>query len=478
MSHNIDFRHKEFKFLKISRTRLFVGLILGISYAFIFYSFLYLIREILRMFSVTKIYDLWILSDNEVNFCNLFFAFISVIIAQSMCFTFWIERPKRIFDKFNYKKTTIINDQRVLNYSFLSWFSRISFVIAIMFLFTYPGGYYIFKLYPDSNYIFILIIIVLFFQTWNAISLTFKRKSFKWLLVSMIIVSILSFGLSKINLIDYKAINKIILKKNVFNNYTLHLPESNTYKFPTKLSLIETIYIAEAKNGTFNSGPIIIADNKVIELYDLHKKIHEWQLGRNKYDVKKMLIILYMHKTTKMSFVNKLKNELSKAGVSKIGYAVIPIHREFDERVYQSSLLKMNLPNPNFKLFNSEVVFKKFIKSKNTIEIKQEIAGYCIINNTKVESSKLKLKLKKLINKRRETFIVLYINDNQNVSEYLNIYVSIKEAFREVKNEYALKTYSKEFDWLSYEKSEEINKIFKLKLMQMTTEMIETLKNE
>ena len=85
--------------LKIPRSRFIIGIVLGLLYSFLFYSFLYLARESLRGLSITKEYDLWVLSSEEVSFYNLFFAFISVIIGQSICFSFWINRPKQVFQK-------------------------------------------------------------------------------------------------------------------------------------------------------------------------------------------------------------------------------------------------------------------------------------------------------------------------------------------------------------------------------------------
>lgn len=49
----------------------------------------------------------------------------------------------------------------------------------------------------------------------------FNGKSFRWMLLSFILLSVLSLGLSRINLIDYKTINQIILSKNI--NYSYHL---------------------------------------------------------------------------------------------------------------------------------------------------------------------------------------------------------------------------------------------------------------
>ncbi len=292
---------------EIPRIKLITGILIGLFYSFAFYSFLYLIREAFRLLSVTEDYDLWILTDKEVNFYNLFFAFISVIISQSVCFVFWLDRSRGFFEKRHYRITTIVNDQRVLNWYFLSWFSKLAIVFAIMFGLTFHGGFYFFSFYPDYSYVFILIIIVLFLQTWNTIGLTFKRKSLKWMLLTGTILSVIAFGLSKINLIDYKAINQNYLAKNIHYNYKLELPETSNCERLFRRSLIEDIYVVKSKNQN-ETKPFIIVENKKIDLYELKEKIIDWKSIRNEYEIPHMVYQLHIDKTIKMDFINQIKN--------------------------------------------------------------------------------------------------------------------------------------------------------------------------
>jgi hypothetical protein len=118
--------------LKISRVQFFSGVILGLTYAFIFYSFLYLTREAIRVLTITEEHNLWMLTDNEVWVSNLFFAFISVIMGQSICFTFWFYKPKQVFKKSKISKYRIVHEQRFFNWFFLSWFSRLGIFIALL----------------------------------------------------------------------------------------------------------------------------------------------------------------------------------------------------------------------------------------------------------------------------------------------------------------------------------------------------------
>jgi hypothetical protein len=57
----------------IPKHRFIVGILIGLFYAFTFYSFMYITRESFRLLSSDENYSLWVLNDKEVNFYNLFF---------------------------------------------------------------------------------------------------------------------------------------------------------------------------------------------------------------------------------------------------------------------------------------------------------------------------------------------------------------------------------------------------------------------
>ncbi len=473
-----NFLHNESKLIKITRLRLVVGILIGLGYSFAFYSFLYLIREVFRVLSVTESYDIWILTDNEVYFYNLFFAFISVILAQSVCFTFWVDRPKQMFGKQNLRKTSIGNDQRVLNWYFLSWFSKLAVVFGIMFGLAFHGGFYTFSLYPDYNYIFILIVIVLFLQTWNTIRLTFKRKSLKWMLYSIVIVSIAAFGLSRVNLIDYKTINNNYLQKNIYNNYNLELPETDSYIRLYQRSLIENIYVVKTKEQLSDSGPIIIVDNVKIPLEKLHEKIMYWQSARDESEIPFMVYRLNIDKTVKADFVNKLKNELSKSGVKFIAFAVIPNSPKFDKRYYSDYSFPSRITKWNSTSLNPLEIYNELTKFQNIIEIMQTESGNCYINDTIIESNQIKKTIKILIQRNSDYVIKFYINDNVNFSDYFRILSYSKEAINELRNEYSEINYSKQFDWLANENQEEIRDKYPLRIIELTTEINKIIENK
>ena len=467
----------EHDFFKIPRFRLIAGILIGLFYSFAFYSFLYLMRETFRILSVTEDYDLWILTDKEVSFYNLFFAFISVIISQSVCFTFWFDRPRKIFGKRHYRITSIVNDQRVLNWYFLSWFSKLAIVFGLMFGFSYYGGFYVVSFYPDYNYIFILIIVVLFLQTWNTIRLTFKQKSLKWMLISVVIVSFVSFGLSRVNLIDYKAINQRYLEKNIYYKYCLELPETDNYERLYRHSLIKNIYVVKSKKQ-IETEPLIIVNNNETDLHKLNKIIMDWQSMRSEYSVSHMVYQLYIDKTIRMGFVNQLKNELAQLGCTRIAYAVVPKNPEYDIRYYKDFSFQTQIQNWHSDWVNPKEIYDGLNRFHNTIEINQSTLGKCIINGEPVENDKIKQTIKHLIINDSDYIIKFHVNDSVVFSDYFKVISCSREVINELRNEYSQETYSKQIEWLDYEEEKEVKRKFPLRIFELTTDFKKMINKE
>ncbi len=477
------------KSLEISKFKLITGIVIGLFYAFIFYAFLYLLRTVFRVLSVTEDFDLWILTDKEVHFYNLIFAYIAVIIAQSICFTYWLERPRKIFEKKYYKITTIVNDQRVLNWYFLSWFSKMAFFFGIMFG-DFNRGFYVFSFYPKYNYLFILIIIVLFLQTWSTIRLHFKDKSFKWMLLSALFISVSAFGLSKINLIDYKAINETYLENNVRYNYNLKLPEvAGTYKrISYRLRVIDDIYVVKAKD---QEKTLFLVGNKKMNLNKLKEKITAWKATQNESEIYHSFYRLHIDKTVKMKFVNELNNTLAKFGVRNVAYAIVPKNPKYDIRYYRNFLFYTRIRDWHSNMINPKKIYNTANNYKNIITINHDTIGQCFINKKPIDDEKIKQTIKDLIVTEPNFIIKFYVDDNLPFSDYLKVFFYSKQAINELRNQYAKKNYGEEFDWSdnsnyivgfpNYTREKRLKKELKIKMpftfLNITTDFIKLVYN-
>lgn len=459
--------YKDTNLIKTSRTKLIIGVLIGLFFSFAFYSFLYLLREAFRILSVTEIYDLWILSDKEVQFYNLFFAFISVIIGQSMALTFIFDRPKRISETRDYINTTIVNDQRALNWYFLSWFSKLAFVFGGIFGLNSLGTFYVFSFFPDYKYVFILIVIVLFFQTWNTIGLTYKKGQ-KWMLTSAVLVSMVAFGISKINLIDYNAMNQNYLKKNIFHSYHLELPESDNYQ-ELNSRLIENIYIAEPKTNQTDSKPLIFVGNEEVPIEELQVKIVERQSTIEEYKIPFLTYRLNIHENIKLDLVDEVKYELAKLGVSRIAYAVIPSNPAYDKRYYQGASYTMFLPNRFSDAWQTDQVYKDLEESKHIIEVKKSESNY-LINNLEVATNQFKNTLKEHMQQNANYVIKLFVNKDLSYLDYQLLSSYIRTAINELRSEYAERKFSKPLDMLSDSEALEVKQKFPLRIFESLIE--------
>lgn len=85
--------------------------------------------------------------------------------------------------------------------------------------------YYDLNFYSDYKHLFILILIVLFLQSWQGLSSTISNYP-KYLIGSFILISVLAFGFTKINLTNFEN----FLRNNMLKIHILK-KISNCQKF-------------------------------------------------------------------------------------------------------------------------------------------------------------------------------------------------------------------------------------------------------
>ncbi len=428
-----------------------MGLLVGILYAYFFYALLYILREIFRVLSTTGESHFWIFTEKEVNFYNLYFASIAVITAQNICFNHWFNKPKRIFSLNTNKRNRIVNDQTVLTWSFLSWFSKLAFLFGLFFGIVFKGGFYVFQFYPKYNYVFILMAIVLFLHSWISIRLINKKKSLKWMGISLVVVSTLSYGLSKIDIIDYKTLNKNFIKSNLIFKYPFELPESDFYEGRVPKSDVEKIYITRE---TKTRKPIIIIENKIVPLNNLAEYNFISKVFCEPFESHMIRYELYIDKNINMEFISKVKNELAKNEVLLIGYAVVPSKTEFDKRYYTKCFFYKLLdpptnypPPPNTLIIDS---------SFNIIEVEYTSKGNYLINGITTNKSALVNSFKTLIKANPNYLIRVNVSNEMSFEDYFTVLSTSRVAINEIRNEYSLKTYSLKLEELEYSQMDSI----------------------
>lgn len=431
---------------------------------------MYLIRELFRITTISEYSEMLVLSDAEVNFYNLFFAFIAVIYSHSLCIIIWLDKPNSRYYIYFKRRSSIINDQRVLLWYFLSWFSQLAVGFGFLFVFSL-SGYFAFSFFPDYIFFFILIIIVLYLQSWNTIRLKYKQQSIKWVLYSILIIVVLAFSLSRINLIDSKSINNIYLKYNIQYNYKLSLPESDFFQRTERLSLLENIYVVLEKDSVSDIAPIIIANNHEIQMADLPDVIGAWKSERDEIDAKLLNFRLNIHRDIKMEMVDSLRQLLYNVAAGKIEFAVIPRNREYDEGYYHFLSFPWRIP---FYIFDTKYYNKALDNVRdynNIIDIIVPNSDVYYLNDSLVNPNDLSTIIKSLILSNPDYFIRYSYSKKVDFNSYFTILNSIKTVIEELREEYALIRYSEKIEYLNIEQQDTIMKKVPLRILELRPEM-------
>jgi len=441
---------------RLSTFKLVSGVVVALLMSFVFYFFSCAMLEAFRVMTVTPEYDIWVLGEKERAFYQLFFAFVSVILAQSFCLVYWFDGPRRIFERRHHSAVRIVNEQRNLNWYFLCWFAKV--LLCWFCIFSFPGAFYAFSLYPDFKHLFILLIIVLFLHPWVAMRLAFKRKTMKWMALSAVLVTILAFGMSRINVFDYEKLENTFLSRNVYHSYGLELPETDVVEKVEHASLCQNVYLVLSKDEA-DTTALLVVDGETVDLKGLSEKMEAWRSCHNEADIPLLTCRLNIDKKVKMKDVEEVLQVLADIRLYRISYAVVPRHHELDVRYYYFlSFPTMRMP---VRIYGDSIY-------QSRVEVVGEIPNQIVvtplgsetydINGAMVEGSGCKLVLKGLIQQDLDYIIRFKVDDEMLYGDYINVMASAMEALNDLKEEYALERYLKHWNQISSdEKVKEIN---------------------
>ncbi len=479
------FLHTDISELRISRQRLVGGAVIGLLYAFALYGLLYMSREVMRMMSVTRNHDLWVMSDAEVNFYNLVFAFIAVIFGFSTGFLFCVERPRKAFGQLRYQRFSIINDQRALNWYFLSAYSKLAWGLGTVyaafycyrnFFYPYDNPYENFlqddNLFPSYKLIYILIVIVLFLQMWTTIRQVFKNKSLKWMLVSMLGLVIAGLGLSRVNLVDYNAVNESILKNNVHYTYKIELPNVTYHRsdYFRKGGRINDIYFVQNSNER-DGAPMMLFEGREMSF----KEISDEKKARSEYWWHQEELRLHFHRTIKMKHVWKVFKEMGKEGVYKFSFAVVKIRHENDKRYYHDYSLPAQIPIQHRDSFIRSLIEESYEEEMENmddiIEVRHSKSGY-FLDGILLEDERFKQTIRERIEKSSPKYVIkFHVKDDANIESYVQTLSLLREIHQGIMDGHALLKYEQKEKSLDYEQRKEIRKKYPLAVFQITEEM-------
>lgn len=438
---------------RLSTFKLVSGVVMALLMSFVFYFFSCVMLEAFRVMTLTPEYDIWVPSEKERSFYQLFFAFVSAVFAQSFCLAYWFDGPRRFFEQRHRSAVQIVNGQRNLNWYFLYWFAKV--LLCWFCIFGFPGAFYAFSLYPDFKHLFVLLIIVLFLHPWVAMRQAFKRKTVKWMALSAALVTILASGMSRINVVDYKSLDNTFLSRNVPHRYSLELPETDAVLKMQRASLSKIVYLVQDKVEP-EPRCLVIVDGKIVDLPTFSGSMEDWRLCHNEADIPLLTCCLNIDNKLKMKDVDEVLQVLADIRFYRIQYAVVPKHRELDVRYYNFlALHTIRLPIR----FHGDSIYQQWVEGvgeiPNQIVVTSLGAETYDVNGILVEGKESKTIFKDLIRQDLNYIIRFKVDDEMLYGEYITVMASAMEALNDLKEEYAMERYMKHWTQLSPDEEEE-----------------------
>lgn len=311
----ISFREE----LAISKFRLLCGFIVSILLSLSLYLFFATCRDFTRLLTFTSNYNFLELNSNELFFYNLFYAILSLLVGQSYFFKIVFDKNKNIYEKrIQFKRKKIVHDQNILIWFFLFWFIRTAGLTAFLYMnfnTDYPiNFYYDLNFYTEYKHLFILILLVLFLQSWQGLGLTISNY-FKYLISSFALISFLAFGFTNIKLIDFESYFEKQHAENPYIKENIELP---------KIHFTETLSLRNKELEIFVSkkGEIYFSGEKR-NLSEIKKIL--LQANSNAYYYNRNSFVQFnIDENTPLKYIYKLKKIIATYTDFKIAYSAYP----------------------------------------------------------------------------------------------------------------------------------------------------------
>jgi len=426
MKFNHLFYDSHVNFNSISKKRIVLSIFLGLVSAVLIYSFFYVLRETDRMMFLDFEYRPIVIPETERQLYNLFFAAISMILGNSITISFLFSRPQNAFSRRNNKRTRILNDQAFLGFNFIYWFAKVWFLFGI-FVSQFMGTKFITTFILPS----ILLIIVFYLDLWKTLITVINKNRWKIQCVHLIVFLILTFILSRVDVIDYKTIEESAYKIHP----TIQVPNSSynndNYQRRYYDELVFKMYF-NTKNevGLFNS------ENEPIEYYAVYTQLKDWEGQLSEELQYRFSPRLRADENVPIKNIKEFELELMQSGHWKIIYEIYN-DDELTSKYYNNQLRHFISPSLEHELPVLEGKppripiwkFKKELNVQDTLRIK--ISDKIVINNLEVPLNMLPRKLKTHIN---QTSIIEYIySEDATYQDYINVLSAHKTAVWELR---------------------------------------------
>jgi biopolymer transport protein ExbD len=336
------------------------------------------------------------------------------------------------------------------------------------------------SLYPEYNFLFILFAVVLFLQTWTTIRRKYKGV-LRWMAVSAILIVGASFVFSRINVIDYKKLNEVVLNKNISYVYQIDYPVCEYFNRIERHNLVEDLYLIAPKSK--HDTPMLIYQEKkylLSEIFDIKTKVNS---NHPEYDRPYLTYRLHIDRKTPMKYVYQLTDSLSGYGMNKIGYVVSTLQPKLAN---PNNVLFMQLPtliSPQYYRKSGgppippPIIPTNLRQFSNRIIVEyNKISNGILVNGKNIEERKLTTCFKENIEHDFNYVCFICKNDNQPYESFISVLSHLMIAVENIRNIESQKCRGVNFnDLMDYEMEEKIRKEIPLHIFNVDSIPNDTL---
>ncbi len=325
------FYDSRLSFKRVPTNWVVISIIIGLLSTLSIYSFLYTLNEVFRLFSSGYDNTPYIFSSSERSFYNLFFAGLSIVFGNSIAILSLVSRPSRAISRLNPIRKRILNDQIFLNFSFSYWFVKIGLVFGIIAMCCIDVNFL-----PSFKFYAYLLLFVLYLESWKALSRAIPKHRIKIQLLHLVILFALSFGLSRIDIVDYKSIDNGLLE----NNPIINLPNSKFHDEPLDWRNPRISFKVELD---IKGDLAIYTENKKrIDLNDITSVIVNESKNLREELINHILVQISADKNLDIKHIKKIEAELISINQRRILYVLSEdvLTERYDVRAIKFRILK------------------------------------------------------------------------------------------------------------------------------------------
>ena len=323
--------------IHISRSRFLRAVLYGIATTLGVYTLLCGLREGFRTLDFLMSNGPTIFDDVTRNWQNVNFALISSVFGNSIFIgTIFMSPVKGSILK--YKRLAILNDQIFLGGNFLYLFFKLFALFGIFAAISFDFNYL-----KEHMYIFVLLAIVLFLESWKHIIRVYKRKAYKLMIINLLAIVFVVFTVSKISIFNYKKIDAALLEKNP--KIDLPISSFRNNKNTWKRDFLK-IY-SENDVIKYNLNRESISFDEIFDrIVASQSRYHDWGNERRP-------VFIFASHNLPISEVKKVEKELAYALIRKLIYVTRKPYGQFTSRFESDgihySLNWANLSEKDFK---------------------------------------------------------------------------------------------------------------------------------